>query len=117
MALDRIIPYGESVRASEIEGYGGREAALWLTDLGRLLIQAELAAEGLTYLVPQVTDRVAVRDGGVDASLEISLELPGRRTAGLVNAGRTVYQFKWRADRADAIYGILPSISTPSSPR
>ncbi len=52
MALDRIIPYGETVRASEIEGYGGREAALWLTDLGRVLIQAELAAEDLTYLVP-----------------------------------------------------------------
>jgi hypothetical protein len=104
MALDRIIPYGEPVRANEIEGYGGREAALWLTDLGRLLIQAELAAEGLTYLVPQVTDRVTVRDGGVDASLQIILELAGPRTAGLVNAGRTIYQFKWRADRVDAIY-------------
>jgi hypothetical protein len=63
MALDRIIPYGEPVRVSEIEGYGGREAAPWLTDLGHLLIQAELAAEGRTYLVVSGTGHSAQRLG------------------------------------------------------
>ncbi len=103
MPLDRIIPYGDPIRAEDIERYGGREAALWLTDLGRLLIQAEMAAERLTYLVPAVTDRIGTRDGGVDASLDITVELPAGRTPGLINNGRTVYQFKWRARREDRL--------------
>jgi hypothetical protein len=98
---DRMIPYGDPVTADDIERYGGREAALWLTDLGRLLLQAEVAAEHLTYLVPEVTDRITVPDGGVDASLEIVLELSPDRTPGLINNGRTIYQFKWRASRED----------------
>jgi hypothetical protein len=103
MPLGRLIPYGDPIRAEDIERYGGREAALWLTDLGRLLIQAEMMAEHLTYLVPAVTDRIATRDGGVDASLDVTVELATRRTPGLINNGRTVYQFKWRARREDRL--------------
>lgn len=97
------IPYGARVSGRDIENYGGSDPAGWLTRLGRGVLQAALAADGLQYVVPQVTDRIMAPDGGVDASLSIEVELPGPRQPGLVNPGRTVYQFKWRSKR-EAIF-------------
>ena len=104
MPAERLIRYGEPIDATDIARYPGREPALWFTTLVRLLIQAELGREQITYIVPQVTNHIAVGDGGVDASLEIGpLELPAGRDAGLINRGRTVYQFKWRTDPRRAV--------------
>lgn len=94
-----MIPYGARVDARDIENYRGPDPAAWLTGLFRAVLQAAIAAEGLHYLVPQVTDRIRSRDGGVDAALTIELPLSGQRTAGLVNPGKTIYQFKWRSKR------------------
>jgi len=97
---DRLIPYGAPVVARDIEAYAGPEPPLWLTRLGRLLIQAELGARGLSAVVPEGTDRINVADGGVDIEVVLALEgLPTGDPAGLVNPGRTVYQIKWRTDR------------------
>jgi len=104
MAAQRLIRYGELVSARDIERYPGGDPARWLTTLVRLLIQAELGRERIAYVVPQVTDHIMVRDGGVDASLEIgALELAEGRSAGLINRGRTVYQFKWRTNPGRAV--------------
>lgn len=93
------MPYGAWVDARDIENYRGPDPAAWLTRLVRAVLQAAITAEGLQYLVPQVTDRITTPDGGVDASLTIEMPLPGPRTAGLINPGKTVYQFKWRSKR------------------
>lgn len=64
-----MIPYGARVNARDIENYRGPDPAAWLTRLVRTVLQAAITAEGLQYLVPQVTDRITTPDGGVDASL------------------------------------------------
>ncbi len=98
-----MIPYGSPIEARHIEHYRGPDPAAWLTSLARALLQAAITAEGLQFLVPEVTDLIRTRDGGVDAFLMIELLLPRRRTAGLVNPGKTTYQFKWRSDPADIV--------------
>ncbi len=98
-----LIHYGARVDAQDIEQYRGHDPATWLTRLVRSVLQAAIAAEGLQYLVPEVTDLIRRPDGGVDASLTIELPRVGPRTAGLVNPGKTIYQFKWRSNRRDMV--------------
>jgi hypothetical protein len=96
-----LIPYGARVEARHIEHYHGIDPAAWLTGLFRSVLQAAITAEGLQYLVPQVTDRIRTRDGGVDAALTVQLPSTEPRAAGIVNPGHTIYQFKWRSKRED----------------
>jgi hypothetical protein len=98
-----VIPYGARVDAQHIERYRGPEPATWLTRLARALIQAAISVERCQFLVPEVTDLIGTKDGGVDASLTIEVPLPSPWTAGLVNPGRTIYQFKWRTDRRNIV--------------
>jgi hypothetical protein len=98
-----LIPYGARVEARHIEHYHGIDPAAWLTGLFRSVLQAAITAEGLQYLVPQVTDRIRTRDGGVDAALTVQLPSNEPRAAGIVNPGHTIYQFKWRSKRGDAV--------------
>lgn len=94
-----LISYGARVEARHIEHYRGVDPAAWLTALFRSVLQAAITAEGLQYLVPRVTDRIRVPDGGEDASLTVQLPSGEPRTAGIVNPGHTIYQFKWRSKR------------------
>jgi hypothetical protein len=67
------------------------------------VLQAAITAERLQFLVSEVTDLIRTQDNGVDASLTIELPLPRPRAAGLINPGKTIYQFKWRSNRANII--------------
>lgn len=98
-----MLPYGASIDARDVENYNGPEPDLWLTRLVRTVIQAVISAEGLQYLVPEVSDRIMTPDGGVDAFLIVELTLPKKQVAGIINLGKTVYQFKWRLKREHII--------------
>lgn len=92
-----VLIYGAAVRGEEIEKRSGMDPASWLTQLFRSVLMAEIAKDGLHYLVPEVTDKVTTPDGGVDAALRVELAISGPRQPGLVNPGTTIYQIKWRS--------------------
>src|SRR6266849_669510 len=92
----RRVAYGQRISGSDVEGLGAQGGAQEFVRLCAALIGATLAREIGAGALPQVTERIEVPDGGVDAEYVSPNPLDVAETGGLIGPGRTVYQFKYR---------------------
>lgn len=103
--------FGQPVTAIDVEGLRADTGPADFVRLCGALIGKALADRVGSLTLPEISERITVPDGGVDArhTTPESLSLP--ETGGLVGPGRTVFQFKYRdpsaANRSAIVQNIL----------
>lgn len=98
--------FGEPITATDVERLPPDDRAVAFVRLCGALIGAALAERAGRFSLPEISERINVPDGGVDASYTTSTGLDIPEAGGLVGPGTTVYQFKYR-DPMTATRGIL----------
>lgn len=103
--------FGQPITAEEVERLPPDEGAVGFVRLCGALIGAALAERAGVFTLPEISERVNVPDGGVDATYSAPATLDIAETGGLVGPGKTVYQSKYRdaaaGTRARLLNGIV----------
>ncbi len=89
-------PLGQAVRAEDVEDLPADSGPTDFVRLCGAVVGAALADRLVSFTLPEITERISVPDGGVDAEYTPAAGQPMSETGGLVGPGRTVYQFKYR---------------------
>lgn len=95
MAMKPII-FGEPIRAEDVEALRAEHGPTTFVRLCGALIGAAMADRLGSFALPEISERISVPDGGVDASFTTPDRLSLSETGGLIGPGRTVFQFKYR---------------------
>jgi hypothetical protein len=88
--------FGEPVTAIDVERLPADNGAIAFVRLCGSLIGAALAERAGSFTLPEISERINVPDGGVDACYTAPPSLEISETGGLVGPGTTNYQFKYR---------------------
>jgi hypothetical protein len=88
--------FEEAVTAEDIARAPAESGPTALVRLCGALIGSALGDRIGTFTLPEISERIHVPDGGVDARYATPDPLAVPETGGLVGPGRTVFQFKYR---------------------
>jgi hypothetical protein len=88
--------FGQTVTVPDIERLPADTGPTDFVRLCMALIGNALADHVGTFTVPEISERITVPDGGVDAEYTTPSALSVPETGGLIGPGRTVFQFKYR---------------------
>lgn len=106
--------FGQAVTAIEVERLPADTGPTDFVRLCGALIGKALADHIGSFTLPEISERINVTDGGVDAEYTIPEALSVPETGGLIGPGRTVFQFKYRdvsaADRKRIVQGIVQKL-------
>jgi len=89
-------PFGQRITASDVESLPGDGSGRDFVRLCGAVIAAVVADRFGPGTVPEITERILVPDGGVDAQYVTPKHPDWCETHGLIGPGRTVFQFKYR---------------------
>ena len=103
--------FGQAVGAIDVERLPHETGPVDFARLCGALIGRALAERVGTYTLPQLSERLSVPDGGVDAEYVTPEDLSLPETGGLIGPGRTVFQFKYRdihrGNRSEIVKGLI----------
>ncbi|MGH7326401.1 MAG: hypothetical protein ACREJ9_17390 [Candidatus Rokuibacteriota bacterium] len=102
----RRVIFGQVITATDVERLPPDDGAVAFVRLCGALIGAALTERASSLTLPDISERVNVPDGGVDASYTAPIGLDITEAGGLVGPGTTFYQFKYR-DSTAATRGVL----------
>ncbi len=105
IGMRRVI-FGQVITATDVERLPPDDGAVAFVRLCGALIGAALTERASSLTLPDISERVNVPDGGVDASYTAPIGLDITEAGGLVGPGTTFYQFKYR-DSTAATRGAL----------
>jgi DNA-binding transcriptional ArsR family regulator len=88
--------FGQAVTTEDIARAPAESGPTALVRLCGALIGTALGDRIGTFTLPEITERIHVPDGGIDARYTAPDHLTVTETGGLVGPGRTVFQFKYR---------------------
>ncbi len=102
--------FGQPVTAIDVERLPGDDRAVAFVRLCGALIGAALAERAGSFILPRISERINVPDGGVDASYTAAVGLDIAEAGGLVGPGTTVYQFKYRDPTAATLRALVNGV-------
>lgn len=88
--------FGQAVTATDVEHLPADTGPIVFVRLCGALIGRALADRVGSFTLPEISERINVPDGGVDAEYTTPEALAVAETGGLIGPGRTVFQFKYR---------------------
>ena len=88
--------FGQPVTAIDIERLPADSGPTDFVRLCGALIGKALADRVWSFTLPEISERINVPDGGVDAEYTTPDTLSMPETGGLIGPGKTVFQFKYR---------------------
>ena len=88
--------FGEPITAEQVAVLPAEAGPTALVRLCGALIGTALGDRIGSFTVPEISERIHVPDGGVDARFTTPGSLSVPETGGLIGPGRTVFQFKYR---------------------
>lgn len=88
--------FGHAVAAVYVERLPADNGPTDFVRLCGALIGKALADRLGSFTLPEISERINVPDGGVDAEYTTPEVLPVPETGGLIGPGKTVFQFKYR---------------------
>jgi hypothetical protein len=91
--------FGQAVSARDIEDLPPDAGPTDFVRLCGAVIGAALGERVGRFTLPDITERIAVPDGGIDAQYTAPGDVSWRETHGLIGPGNTVFQFKYRDAR------------------
>jgi hypothetical protein len=106
--------FGHVVTAGDLEALAPDVGPVDFVRLCGALIGAALADRVGAFTLPEITERVTVPDGGVDALYVAPPLAEVGESGGLVGPGTTVYQFKYRAAAGAGSSPGWPPLATSS---
>lgn len=106
--------FGQAVTAIEVERLPADTGPAQFVRLCGALIGKVLTDHIGSSTLPEISERINVPDGGVDADYTTPGALSVPETGGLIGPGRTVFQFKYRdvraADQKRIFQGIVQKL-------
>ena len=103
--------FGDAVTAGDFEALAPDVGPTDFVRLCGALVGAALADRVGAFTLPEVTERITVPDGGVDALYVAPPLADVSESGGLVGPGTTVYQFKYRDVRRGR-RGVVTELAT-----
>lgn len=88
--------FGQAVTAIDVEHLRADTGPIDFVRLCGALIGQALVESAGSFALPQISERINVPDGGIDAEYTTPNNLSMPETGGLIGPGRTVFQFKYR---------------------
>lgn len=88
--------FGHAVTAVDVERLPADTGPTDFVRLCGALIGKALADRVGSFTLPEISERINVPDGGVDAEYTTPEALPAPETGGLIGPGKTAFQFKYR---------------------
>lgn len=102
--------FGQPIAAIDVERLPREGGPVDFVRLCGSLIGAALAERVGSFTLPEISERVDVPDGGVDARYTAPVAADITETGGLVGPGTTVYQFKYRDTASGTRNRLLRSL-------
>ena len=106
--------FGQTLSVFDVERLPAETGPTQFVRLCGALIGKALADHIGSFTLPEISERINVPDGGVDAEYTTPEALSVPETGGLIGPGRTVFQFKYRdvsaADRRRIVQGIVQKL-------
>lgn len=103
--------FGQPVSAIDVERLRADIGPTHFVRLCGALIGDALADRVGSFALPQISERINVPDGGVDAGYTTPDSLSVPETGGLIGPGTTVYQFKYRDASATSRSAIVQKLA------
>jgi hypothetical protein len=107
--------FGQAVTANDVERLPADTGPTDFIRLCGALIGKALAERAGSFTLPEISERINVPDGGIDAEYTTPENLSLPETGGLVGPGITIFQFKYRdatsASGPETIRKIVQEIS------
>lgn len=106
--------FGQTLSVFDVERLPADTGPMQFVRLCGALIGKALADHIGSFTLPEISERINVPDGGVDAEYTTPEALSLPETGGLIGPGRTVFQFKYRdvsaADQKKIFQGIVQKL-------